>query len=863
MSICPKGGYMKKSKKSNDVDALDVEEKKDAVVDGEKSAEQNPHDEVVANKDVPVSEQTQAEEGKPAAEESPMTEEVPVEAESSQQQEESVAEENKATDAPTENQQPSDESSAQEKSQDEQVTPAEEVVDKKSKKEKKEKKSKKSANEEPKSEDAGVEESEKSEDKKDTSDKKKAGKEKKSKDKSAVKAERKQKVGGYISSLLKYFNIITILPLTCIFYVIFFASDIVDGVAFVQNNKIMVAVMVSILTALLVIWMIDNRNKRRVCSLDAFLLIGLLLSFGMILQCVILGHFKTFDITAILTLITTLLVLVLLTIRLCMFKHEEQAKDDDARYVAKSQLGLYFKVIFSKYALFITTMCMVGVLLILIVTKSEMLEKFEYAATKTEMAVTMIFAAVALVLMVISLFIRIVRGRVNIVDCMPYMFILFAVGTLIYFFTNKIFMILYLSIGSGVVGVIWLCLCQYTFYRKLYDKKFAPAIEYEPVLSIEAPAEDVQPIEEQPIIEEAVVVDEPVVEEPIEEEPPVEEVVEEQPIVEEEPVVEQPVEEEHQPVEETPVEEPAPVEEPVVEEAPAPVEIEEEEEVEEDDDSEEEEEEEEEISVKSIRPRYDYTTKMKLASNDLKTFYSEIKNEFYSYGMKSRISKAKENFTKGREIVARFVINGKTLKLYIALDPATLDQKYFHHKDMSEKKAVAEIPTMLQIRSKQSVSRAKELIAMLAEKIELAKKPRYKEKDFSEDLSSSELTLTQRKGYGYLIKDEIKLEDVEQMPDEFAEVLADVSTDESKSMRFIKTTVTLEEIAEHFEDGDIVTIDTVRESDIGAPNANYLIVEEGQKLNKKLKVYVDEITPNALKMIALAGGEVYKIWRKM
>ena len=101
------------------------------------------------------------------------------------------------------------------------------------------------------------------------------------------------------------------------------------------------------------------------------------------------------------------------------------------------------------------------------------------------------------------------------------------------------------------------------------------------------------------------------------------------------------------------------------------------------------------------------------------------------------------------------------------------------------------------------------------------------------------------------------------MPDEFAEVLADVSTDESKSMRFIKTTVTLEEIAEHFEDGDIVTIDTVRESDIGAPNANYLIVEEGQKLNKKLKVYVDEITPNALKMIALAGGEVYKIWRKM
>ncbi|MDE7337549.1 MAG: hypothetical protein K2N32_05475, partial [Clostridia bacterium] len=520
----------------------------------------------------------------------------------------------------------------------------------------------------------------------------------------------------------------------------------------------MVAVMFGILAALLVVWMIDNRKKRRVCSLDAFLLISLLLSFGMILQCVILGHFKTFDVTAILTIATTLIVLVLLTIRLCMFKLEEQQKDDDARYVAKSQLGLYFKVIFSKYALFISTMCAVGILLILIVTKSEMLEKFEFAASNTEKVVTMTFAAVALVLMVISLFIRIVRGRVNIVDCMPYMFILFAIGTLLYFFTSKIYMVLYLAIGSGVVGIIWLCLCQYTFDRRLYDKKFAPAIEYEPVLSIEAPVEKVQPIEEQsdivevipveeePVVEEPIVVEEPVAEEPQVEETPVEEPVVEEPVVEEEP---QPVVEET-PVEEPVAEEPAPVEEPVVAEPVPVVEEEIEEEVEDDDDVEEEEEEEEEISIRSIRPRYDYTTKMKLASDDLKTFYSEIKNEFYSYGMKSRISKAKENFNKGREIVARFVINGKTLKLYMALDPTVLDQKYFHHKDMSEKKAVAEIPTMLQIRSKQSVARAKELIAMLAEKIELAKKPRYKDKDFSEDLSNSELTLAQRKGYGYL-----------------------------------------------------------------------------------------------------------------
>ncbi|MDE6758864.1 MAG: uL15 family ribosomal protein [Clostridia bacterium] len=845
---------MKKSKKSNNVDAFEVEEKKDETLTQDQPAELNlsndaPVAETPMSDNVAVSEETSKADETAKPEEAVTTEEVKADGESKSEEVVAPAQEPNVEEAEkTDGEEKTEEIKADDEKSDK----------KKSKKDKKNKKDKKAdeepveevkSDEEPKAEEVVVEE--------DKSSKKKGKKDKKSA-KPADGAKKSEKVGGYIKSLLKYFNLVTILPITCIFYVIFFASDIVDGVAFVESNKLMVVVMVAILAVMLVIWMVDNRKKRRVCSLDAFLLISLLLCFGMILQCVILDHFKTFDVTAIMTIAMTVFVLVFMTIRLCMFKPEEQRKDDDARYVAKSQLGLYFKVIFSKYALFISTLCVMGILLILVVTKSEMLEKFEFAADKTEKVVTMLFAAVALVLMVISLFIRIVRGRANIVDCMPYVFILFAIGTLLNFFTSKIYMMLYLAIGSGVVGVIWLCLCQYTFYRKLYDKKFAPAIVHETVLSIEPPVEETAVVEEPVVEEEPIIEEEPIVEEPVIVEEPI---IEEEPIVEEEPIIEEPVVVEEPIVEEEPVVEEQPVvEEPAVEETPVAV-VEEVEE--EDEDADEEEEEEEEVSIKSIRPRYDYTTKMKLASDDLKAFYSEIKNEFYSYGIKSRISKAKENFNKGREMIARFVINGKSLKLYMALDPTLLDQKYFHHKDMSEKKAVAEIPTMLLIRSKQSVSRAKELIAMLAEKVELAKKPRYKEKDFSEDLSAEGLTLTQRKGYGYLIRNEIKLEDVELMTDEFAEVLADVSTDESKSMRFIKTTVTLAEIAEHFEDEDIVTIDTIRECGIGAQNANYLIVEESEKLNKKLKVYVDEITPNALKMIALAGGEVYKIWRKM
>ena len=157
--------------------------------------------------------------------------------------------------------------------------------------------------------------------------------------------EKKQnKVGFYIVSLLKYFNIITVLPITCLLYVVFFATDIVDGISFLDSNKIPVIVMISIMCAALMAWTGLTFKKRRVCSLDAFLLISLLLCIGMILQCIILKHFSPFDNIAIITIIMTVFVLALMTLRLCLFKPSEQNKNDDARYDAKSKIAMYLKI---------------------------------------------------------------------------------------------------------------------------------------------------------------------------------------------------------------------------------------------------------------------------------------------------------------------------------------------------------------------------------------------------------------------------------------------------------------------------------------------------------------------------------------
>lgn len=389
------------------------------------------------------------------------------------------------------------------------------------------------------------------------------------------------------------------------------------------------------------------------------------------------------------------------------------------------------------------------------------------------------------------------------------------------------------------------------------EKPVEQAVEEKP----QAVEEVAQPVEEQ--VDE---VEEPVEETPVEEEQ--EEQAEEE-VEEEEPQIEE-VQEEELPEEEPQVEEEvaSAVAEEIVEEEIDDEEEEEdfdedEEEDEEDDDDEEEDEGigEIEIGGKSYRPKYAYPTRIKLVSDKVKDFYTDIKNEFLSYGIKSRISKTKENFNFSRDNVARFVVRGKTLKLYIAIDPNSIDHAYFHHKDVSEKKTYFDIPTMMPIKSRLASVKAIELVAMLAEQLGLHKKRRFQNKDFSADLSAEGLTYVDRKGYGYLVKPSVTLADVTEIPDELSDRLSQVSKSQNKINRFIRTKVAVDVLAEKFQDGETVTIETVRTRGIGAPNANCLIVEDGETLDKKLTVYAEEFSPNAIKMIALCGGEVFKIER--
>ena len=273
-------------------------------------------------------------------------------------------------------------------------------------------------------------------------------------------------------------------------------------------------------------------------------------------------------------------------------------------------------------------------------------------------------------------------------------------------------------------------------------------VEEEPVE--EAPVEEA-PVEEEPV-EEAPVEEAPVEEAPVEEAPveeaPVEEVIEEvveeptliveeetaaeEAPVEEEPVEEAPVEEEpveeapaeeapveEAPAEEVPVEE-APAEETPVEEAPAqfitaeaiPVEV----------PGLAENEGARLINGEIVLVHYrsSFMSRLIQAEGNIQDYYTVIKNVLLSYkGVKARASWSCESFNKARIQCAKINIKGRTLTLYLALDPKEYADSKYHFTDVSGKPKFDKVPMLVKVRSDRALKYAVELIEEMMRKLEI------------------------------------------------------------------------------------------------------------------------------------------------
>ena len=118
-------------------------------------------------------------------------------------------------------------------------------------------------------------------------------------------------------------------------------------------------------------------------------------------------------------------------------------------------------------------------------------------------------------------------------------------------------------------------------------------------------------------------------------------------------------------------------------------------------------------------------------TDDQKNYYGQVKTALLSYKkVNSNIAWGAERFNKGRETIARFKIRGKTLCLYLALDPAEFETSVYHHVDVSDNKSMHGTPMMVKIKSPRGVKKAIRLIDIMLERREGVKRP-VAERDYA------------------------------------------------------------------------------------------------------------------------------------
>ena len=106
------------------------------------------------------------------------------------------------------------------------------------------------------------------------------------------------------------------------------------------------------------------------------------------------------------------------------------------------------------------------------------------------------------------------------------------------------------------------------------------------------------------------------------------------------------------------------------------------------------------------------------SDDDCKQYYGEVKHALLSYKkVNSNVAWGNERFNKGRETIARMKIRGKTLVIYLALDPNEYKTSVYHHTDVSDNKSVLGTPMMIKVKSPLGVRKAIRLIdEMLAKR---------------------------------------------------------------------------------------------------------------------------------------------------
>ena len=268
------------------------------------------------------------------------------------------------------------------------------------------------------------------------------------------------------------------------------------------------------------------------------------------------------------------------------------------------------------------------------------------------------------------------------------------------------------------------------------------------------------------------------------------------------------------------------------------------------------------ITAEDARKRRTSTMRGRLryGSDVNKTIYEELVNHLLTYKNVSRsLTNRADNFKHKGALVAKITLTGKTIKLFLPLDPEQYEYDKYHQL-ITEKKGYEEVPFTLKVKSNRGLKYAKELIDETMVQKQVDKKKKTERKSFKELILLQKGSLLIKAKKTDKLRSRVDSQDANaQLTDAEALELIRVKNvpyvDEVKKTAFVG----LDKIQDLYNDCDMVNIKTLRKRGLVKEEHNRVKIIGGGTLTKSLKVYADEYSLTAVKMIVLLGGKVVKL----
>ncbi len=290
-----------------------------------------------------------------------------------------------------------------------------------------------------------------------------------------------------------------------------------------------------------------------------------------------------------------------------------------------------------------------------------------------------------------------------------------------------------------------------------------------------------------------------------------------------------------------------------------------------------------------VQYRRSFTARLIQSAEETKEMYNQLRSEILSYlKVKERVSWNYDSFNVGRKQFAKINANTKSLILYLALDPAKIDEKY-NFRDVSEKKRYANVPVRYKITGSRSLKFAIELLEQAAgeqdldfkrveEYLDIPYEEReplikrklikvYAKRETGEDVTEEQLEqyiaegATVEKMSAYTVTDQVSVNEAESLiTDSTAkQLIALADSKEFRTETGKRTYINLDTISANFKDGETVDLETLKARGlIDKKAAAYKVLARGV-LDKALTIEARDFSLAAVKMIVLTGGKVVKL----